>query len=513
MSASIQVISLFSGGGGLAEGFCPVGQNQTPYRLVLSAEKDLAACRTMRLRNFLRQFENNPLPEDYYKFLQGKISEAELLMAYPLEAKKSKTITWQTELGNQSVCSERALRYKIKKALGDSKHWVLIGGPPCQAYSAVGRSRNSIKPDYKPENDPRFHLYREYLKVLARNRPSAFVFENVSGILTAKENNKKLFPMILRDLTRPSASLRRAGFRAREVCYKLYSLTVGAVSEGEDPRAFIVRTEELGLPQTRHRVIVIGIRADIKGRPSPFKNGFEPATAGQVIYGLPRLRSGISKGRDGDEAWRDILREAVESDWLTSIANIGRGKLKKKILSSIQVACSNNLNRGGGFVPLSPSKPPWKGKWFHDPNVSGVINHHSKEHMPEDLHRYLFVAAYSYVLGRSPLIYQFPKQLLPTHVNALSGKFSDRFRAQHPDFPAKTITSHLARDGHYFIHPDPAQCRSLTVREAARLQTFPDNYLFMGNKTDQYTQVGNAVPPLLARIAAEQIFSALATPT
>jgi DNA (cytosine-5)-methyltransferase 1 len=138
--------------------------------------------------------------------------------------------------------------------------------------------------------------------------------------------------------------------------------------------------------------------------------------------------------------------------------------------------------------------------WLLDERLSYWLNHEARGHMDSDLRRYAYAAAFAEIYGDSPKghrDFNLPG-LEPNHKNWKSGKFSDRFRVQRKGIPSTTITSHIAKDGHYFIHYDPRQCRSLTVREAARLQTFPDNYFFLGNRTQQFHQVGNAVPPLLA---------------
>lgn len=143
--------------------------------------------------------------------------------------------------------------------------------------------------------------------------------------------------------------------------------------------------------------------------------------------------------------------------------------------------------------------------WIVDDKLTRLPNNETRGHIPGDLARYLFAAAFASAMGRSPKSPDFPPQLAPKHANWKTGKFGDRFRVQLGDQPCRTVTSHISKDGHYFIHPDPGQCRSITVREAARLQTFPDNYFFCGSRTQQYVQVGNAVPPYLARQIAGRV--------
>ena len=138
-------------------------------------------------------------------------------------------------------------------------------------------------------------------------------------------------------------------------------------------------------------------------------------------------------------------------------------------------------------------------RWLERSELRAIAQHETRGHMASDLGRYLFAAVFGATRGYSPKAADFPLALSPEHRNWHSGVFNDRFRVQLANEASTTVTSHISKDGHYFIHPDPLQCRSLTVREAARLQTFPDDYLFLGNRTQQYVQVGNAVPPFLAR--------------
>ncbi len=148
--------------------------------------------------------------------------------------------------------------------------------------------------------------------------------------------------------------------------------------------------------------------------------------------------------------------------------------------------------------------------WYRDRDTSLLTNHESRAHMPSDLVRYMFVSAFGKVTGESPRLADFPRCLLPDHKNVdpdniSESIFKDRFRVQVGKRHSMTVTSHIAKDGHAFIHYKPKQCRSLSVREAARLQTFPDTYVFLGNRTSQYTQVGNAVPPKLANQIADVV--------
>jgi DNA (cytosine-5)-methyltransferase 1 len=231
-----------------------------------------------------------------------------------------------------------------------------------------------------------------------------------------------------------------------------------------------------------------------------------------VISDLPPLRSQLSRGTDSQEKW-----EAVVKMHLIELAEDAKKKDLIRLSSWLKRASDDvrsNLSSGSNRYPrnMNSGKAPYPADWYLDPNLRMCLNHDARSHMSSDLRRYAYAATYAELLKRSPKGHAefLLAGLAPDHANWKSGKFADRFRVQCYDASSNTVTSHIAKDGHYFIHPDSTQCRSLTVREAARLQTFPDNYFFEGNRTQQYHQVGNAVPPRLGKMIAEIVREILA---
>jgi len=510
---TIPVIDLFAGPGGLGEGFSALEvSNQRVFHSTLSIEKEASAHQTLRLRSFFRRFARQEVPDEYYRLLRGEISLDELYDAHPDQALYADKEAWHAELGEPAV---QEIRSRISDALDGADPWVLLGGPPCQPFSLAGRSRNSKGTRYSGAGETRHQLYVEYLQIIADFWPAVFVMENVHGLLSAEFNGEGMFRRIAEDLHEPASAIFRTPGRGRlkrkeKHTYRLYPIAPrsgnggnGSFGDLENLRDYIVRCEQHGVPQSRHRVILIGVRDDIEHRPELLPPR-DPIPAERVLTGLPPLRSGLS--RDDDvSVWRQWIADAMRQRWFKALEK-DDPETCRFIRSAVRERVHPEHDRGADFVRASIGidyAPEW---FLADRRLGGVCNHHTRGHMPSDLHRYLFAACYAQAHGRSPGLSEFPRDLLPDHVSAeramAGGYFADRFRVQIADKPATTIVSHIAKDGHYYIHPDPAQCRSLTVREAARLQTFPDDYYFVGNRTQQYVQVGNAVPPLLARRVA-----------
>lgn len=516
----IPVIDLFAGPGGLGEGFASLqdGAGRHAFRVALSIEMNSDARTTLRLRSFFRQFPKKEVPDEYYRVLRGEMTLDRLYQKFPKQAELSDDEAWQAELGK--VDPEEVDR-RIVKALDGATDWVLIGGPPCQAYSLVGRSRSRSADPQKFESDHRHFLYKEYLRILAVHRPPVFVMENVKGILSSKVKGSLIVDKILNDLGNPSvdgsAELQcPPGYRLH--AFADYSKDADSEGANADRKAsdYVIKSEQHGVPQARHRFIVLGVRSDIEWKPRKLKNLKKHVSVWHVIRDLPALRSRLSgkgsskKENDTSEVWMSKVREMLKAIPLGTENGIDQ-ELRMRLKHS--AAHLKNVGGGGSFV-ARPASPARHRAWFYDPRLGGICNHETRRHMKQDLWRYLFASCYAAVHKKSPKLHHFPPELLPDHKNvkALASddeelSFADRFRVQVKLNCSTTITSHIAKDGHYFIHYDPKQCRSLTVREAARLQTFPDNYFFTGGKTTQYQQVGNAVPPLLAKKLATIVLS------
>lgn len=510
MESRIPIIDLFAGPGGLGEGFSALGQRiGKPYfKIGLSVEKDPFAHSTLELRSFFRQFPHGEIPEDYYRFLRQELSRDELFNRHKVEASAAKSEAWNATLGTGQDFDDELDR-RIKKVLKGTDKWVLIGGPPCQAYSVIGRARRSKdteKLEYIPENDERNYLYIEYLRIIAKHKPAIFVMENVKGMLSSKIYGERVIDHIFSDLKKPSKVFPKYG----NVEYNIFSLVNNLGLDREEhtqlqPKDFVVECEKYGIPQARHRVIFIGVRADAN-LPLPSTLRELPAVpSNAVLMGLPRLRSGLSKEKDCPAIWKQRITEGGDCNWVIQAREMWGDDFGDQLLKVINKARTPLDNRGAEYVASETSIREDLRWWYEDSRLKGAFNHSSRSHMLYDIYRYLYASTFAKKFGNSPKLNQFPSDLLPSHVNVTTGDFDDRFRVQIGERPSTTITSHISKDGHYYIHPDPYQCRSLTVREAARLQTFPDNYFFCGNRTQQYTQVGNAVPPLLAYQIAEVV--------
>ncbi|RKS01702.1 DNA cytosine methyltransferase [Flavobacterium sp. 102] len=518
---NIPIIDLFAGPGGLGEGFSSVLRNgERVFDIKLSIEKDNDAHKTLELRSFFRKFKKGKVPNEYYDVLKENDLQKRdnliitLFEKYPRESQEAKKEAWKAELGNESYPSS-TIDEKIIKSLSGNTEWLLIGGPPCQAFSLAGRSRVGGIDD----DDHRVYLYKEYLRIIAVHHPTVFVMENVKGLLSAKVNDEKVFDWILSDLRNPSSVFKETNAPK----YKIYSLSNEPESFDEfgnpkykDNRDYLIQSEKFKIPQKRHRVILLGVREDINIKPEILKMVVEETDLKSVIGDLPKLRSGIGRSIISSEIINGVKKREYKNEidskqnW-QNIINSFKKEITtwKGLESNIPFNNIEAASHGLGSEYIEYKTPcaenPLR-EWFVDDNLKGVCNHETRTHLVEDLKRYLFASTYAEKHKRFPRLKDYQthsSELMPDHASATSGKFADRFRVQMPDSAATTITSHISKDGHYFIHYDSNQCRSLTVREAARIQTFPDNYLFCGPRTSQYHQVGNAVPPFLAYQIAE----------
>ena len=360
------------------------------------------------------------------------------------------------------------------------------------------------------ERDERHTLYLEYLRIIADHRPPVFVMENVKGLLSATIDGMSAITRIVRDLSRPGSAISSA---PSDLAYKLHSLSEDETGEREvDPRLFVVRAENHGIPQARHRMFIVGIRSDLRVRPATLKTIIAP-TVRDAIGSLPAIRSSLSKEKDSRDAWLSAIRQISslnignQLNGATYAGQVTRDLIFDKLVEMHTPRFISSIR----YTLRRPNHEILRS--LYDERLSVLTAHEARSHMASDLRRYFFAATFAEATGYSPKLADFPAELLPNHKNVEQGRigkmFSDRFRVQLADQFSTTITSHISKDGHYFIHYDPAQCRSLTVREAARLQTFPDNYFFAGPRTAQYHQVGNAVPPQLAKQIAEIVAEVL----
>lgn len=529
----IPIIDIFAGPGGLGEGFSSITENgERVFDVKLSIEKNEQAYKTLLLRSFFRKFPLQETPPLYYAYVRenDKKKQEKLLdqlkVEYEEEWIEAEKEAWNFELPYPEEFDEKGnfkggytkeqiderhnlIDSRIHAALPENEEFLLIGGPPCQAYSLVGRARNQGIFD----GDHRVHLYKEYLRIIAKHHPSVFVMENVKGLLSAEINGVKVFDLIKRDLKNPGIIFPDLN----SPNYRVYSL-VKEPDEFDDEgfpvfyndSDYLIRAEKFGIPQKRHRVILLGIREDISTTQfSPLESLEDEITLSQVIGSLPKIRSGIGREIIGlNEKGKNVYKKIPNTiyNWTAAIIEYLE-KFEDSFVNEFDGLDDANY-QGDNFIkrptPEQEEKNPLFHKWFKDEKLLGVLNHESRTHLKEDLGRYLFSTLYLKANNEFPRLKDYPDWLLPKHKNAKDGdKFVDRFRTQKPDSAATTVTSHISKDGHYFIHYDSSQCRSLTVREAARIQTFPDNYYFRGSRTHQYHQVGNAVPPFLAKQIAK----------
>ena len=404
---SLKYIDLFAGAGGLSEGFIRCG-----FEPVAHVEMNKDACDTLRTRTAFHYLKEENRIEEYYDYVKGKISRDELWLKIPEQLINS---VINTEISPETLPS---IFGKIDKQLGKQKVDLVIGGPPCQAYSVAGRARD---PKGMTE-DPRNHLYKYYVEFLKRYKPKMFVFENVPGILSA--NNGGYLELIFE-------AVREAGYELDKK---------------------VLNAKHFGVLQDRKRVIIIGWKKSLKFKYPLFEEN-EPR-----YEILKDLFSDLPKIKNGQGAW-GVVEYAKETNTYLEQSGIRNGV----DFTSQHIARPNNQN---------------------------------------DLEIYK-IAVKKWVSENKRLNYaELPERLIK-HSNTKS--FTNRFQVVNHTGVSPTVVAHICADGHYYIHPDIKQNRSITVREAARIQSFPDDYFFEKSRTTAFKQIGNAVPVLMAEGIANKI--------
>lgn len=433
------VIDLFSGAGGLTEGFLSEG-----YKFVAHIEKEYWACETLKTRIMYYYLKEKDDLEMYNKYLLASdnyrnIDENRKIVfeKYPeLRDLLEKTVLNKKfgNVGKDKTATDINDIFKLidtsMKYLKEKKVDIIIGGPPCQAYSIIGRSRMKEK----VKEDQRNYLFYYYRDIVKKYKPEMFIFENVPGIFTAQ--NGKIFDEI-------SKEFNKIG----------YKLKVGNKEKREEN---LQEAINYSVYQTRKRVILFGVREDLN---YDYPNFVKYAEKFNEEINTKNAISDLNKLKDGEGYDRKIVKYK------------------------------------------NPSQSRYE-EYLRKDSI-GILNHKARKLNARD--REIYKLAIRKANKNEKLYYSELPENLKTHKNEKS--FSDRFKVHGMYEIPHTIVAHISKDGHYNIHPDIKQCRSLTVREAARIQSFPDNFLFEGPRTAQYVQVGNAVPPLLSKAIARALKS------
>ena len=320
----------------------------------------------------------------------------------------------------------------LDKIIGNNKIDIIIGGPPCQAYSIAGR----IRDEHGMKNDYRNYLFESYVKVVSHFRPQFFVFENVQGMLSAAPDGELI-----------TNKIRRA---FNEIEYEIPT----------DLRQCVFDVADFGLPQHRKRVIIIGVDAKIY-------NEFEQTAIFELFYHYIRMNKRTAM----------TVEEAI-------------GDLPP-------------------IYPLNGMKKENGHKFSHYPFSADIPNHVPRFHNSRDINTFKMLAE---DIESGTFEYISTERLKELYTK-LTGKKSNihKYYVLRKNEPSNTIPAHLYKDGMRHIHPDSKQARSITVREAARLQTFDDDYVFTGSMGAQYKMIGNAVPPKFAEILSKALAKAINT--